>query len=266
MKQVLRLRIITPLKNEWKRWKYWVRRQLSCIWSIESWEPKPKTTIFRLHVEDFGGNRKWNIFRLRLREAIRARRRRKHEKALLDAMAGAPRDGMDLLMSAKVMGKMKKALDKQAAEKDFDAEQALSTRAGEQFMERNLGVLFRIGDRKLPQLLKIEPSAVADMSGMLPLYEVAKLNGMNMQAETEFLFKRAFRACINDLIKRNHVHKKQLELIEHRAHQKAGAMTEAENLKILRKWTASNRSGRMYALRKQQMNKKELELIPAKKR
>ena len=94
MKFVIRLRVITPLKNEWKRWKYCVRRQLDWLtcgrWDEDSWKPKPKYHKFKFTVEDFGGNRKWNIFRLRLREAIRARRRRKHEKALLDALAGAP--------------------------------------------------------------------------------------------------------------------------------------------------------------------------------
>lgn len=54
------------------------------------------------------------------------------------------------------------------------------------------------------------------MKDFLPLYEVGSINGMNMKAETEFVFKRAFKRSINDLIKRDHVHKKQLELIEYR--------------------------------------------------
>ena len=43
-------------------------------------------------------------------------------------------------------------------------------------------------------------------------------------------------------------------------------MTEAENIRQMRKWTTQSRSGKMYALKKQQLNKKELDLLPAKKR
>ena len=56
------------------------------------------------------------------------------------------------------MGKFKKALDhekqEEAEQHDGDDKDAFS----EQFMERNLGVLFRVGDRGFPQILKIEAS------------------------------------------------------------------------------------------------------------
>ncbi len=51
----------------------------------------------------------------------------------------------------------------------------------EQFMERNLGVLFRIGDMGYPQILRIEHSAVASSKEFLPLYEVGAINGMSMK-------------------------------------------------------------------------------------
>ena len=84
------------------------------------------------------------------------------------------------------------------------------------------------------------------MKEILPLFEVAAVNGMNMRADDEFVFKTVFKRSLTDLIKRDHVHRKQSELIEYRASEKRDVMNQTIVLRRMRKYLKASKSGKMY--------------------
>ncbi len=100
MKIVVKMRIFKPLKEEFKKRKSQFQRNCGGLIPKRFTEYRPKVLQKRFYVEDFGGNRKWNIFRLRLRESIRTKRRRKHEEEKMKKMQAAQGEvgGMNVLM------------------------------------------------------------------------------------------------------------------------------------------------------------------------
>ena len=61
LKIVIKMRVFKPLKEEAKKRKAQFQRSCGTLLPASYFEKKPKVLYFRFHVEDFGGNRKWDI-------------------------------------------------------------------------------------------------------------------------------------------------------------------------------------------------------------